>query len=116
VRTIFFILILAVLALIAAIATGFLDVRQTQSAQVPEISASGNGVTATGGQAPSFDVETGSVSVGTKPANVAVPVPTLSVNQPAPPRILPPRPRRRRLTVNDKDDMTVVAPGASRVR
>lgn len=82
-RTVFLILIVGVLALIAAIATGFLDISQTRSAQAPQISADGNGVTASGGQAPAFDVQTGTVSVGAQPANVTLPVPQVSVNPPA---------------------------------
>jgi len=39
-----------------------------------------NGVTAKGGQAPAFDVETGSVSIGTK--NTMVKVPALIVHKP----------------------------------
>ena len=82
-RTIFLILILAVLALIAAIATGWLDIRQTQSAELPEVSATENGIQATGGQAPAFDVETGTVAVGTENRDVTVPVPTVEVEPPA---------------------------------
>ena len=84
-RTLFLILILVVVALIAAVATGFLDISQTREARVPEISANEQGVTAAGGQAPAFDVQTGTVSVGTQPANVTVPVPTVSVNEPTAP-------------------------------
>ena len=80
-RPILLILIIAVVAILIAIATGFLDISQTREAKAPQISATGNGVTARGGQAPSFDVETGSVSVGTKQKNVAVP--SLQVNPPA---------------------------------
>ena len=82
-RTIILILILAVVALIAAIQTGFLDISQTRSAEVPAISATGDGVTATGGQAPAFDVETGSVGIGSQPANVTVQVPQVQVRPPA---------------------------------
>jgi hypothetical protein len=39
-----------------------------------------NGITASGGQAPAFDVETGTVSVGAKGTNVTVPAPTVTVN------------------------------------
>ena len=81
-RTIFVILILIVVALIGAVATGFLDISQTRQAEAPQISANAQGVTATGGQAPAFDVQTGTVSVGTQPANVTVPVPSVSVNAP----------------------------------
>jgi hypothetical protein len=80
-RAILLVLILAVVAILIAIATGFLDISQTREAKAPQISATGNGVTARGGQTPSFDVETGSVSVGTKQKNVAVP--SLQVNPPA---------------------------------
>ena len=81
-RAILLILILAVVAVIVAIATGFLDISQTRQAKAPQISTTGNGVTAKGGQTPAFDVETGSVSVGSKPKTV--PVPSLQVNPPAP--------------------------------
>ena len=78
-RTIFLILIVAVVALIIAIQTGFLDISQTRGAQAPTMSANENGVTATGGQTPEFDVQTGSVGVGSREANVALP--TLKVEQ-----------------------------------
>ena len=79
-RAIFFILILAVVALLVAIATGFLDIRQTRSAEPPRVSVGESGVATSGGRSPSFDVETGSVSVGTRPANVQVP--SVRVNPP----------------------------------
>ena len=79
-RAILLILIVAVVVLIVAIATGMLDVSQTRAAKAPDIDVTKNGVTATGGQAPAFDVETGTVSVGAKQANVTVPAPTVSVN------------------------------------
>ena len=81
-RAVLLILILAVVALIAAVATGFLDITQTRSAEVPDVSATSSGVTARGGQTPQFDVETGSVSVDTRGTNVTVPVPTLQVQPP----------------------------------
>ena len=81
-RAILLILILAVVALIIALASGFLDVTQTRSASAPDVDASRNGITATGGQTPAFDVETGTVSVGAQRANVTVPVPQVSVNPP----------------------------------
>ncbi len=82
-RAILFIFILVVVALLIAIATGFLDISQTRGAKAPQISTTGNGVTAKGGQAPAFDVQTGSVSLGTQQKNVAVPA--LTVNPPATP-------------------------------
>ena len=82
-RTIILILILAVVALIAAIQTGFLNIDQTRGAAAPDISADSSGVTAAGGQAPAFDIQTGSVGVGTQPANFTVPVPQVQINPPA---------------------------------
>ena len=82
-RTIILILIIAVVALIAAIQTGFLDIDQTRSAEVPDINANGSGLTASGGQAPAFDIQTGTVGVGAEPANVTVPVPRIEVRPPA---------------------------------
>jgi hypothetical protein len=82
-RAVIIILILAVVALIAAIQTGLLDITQTRGAQAPEISADNNGITATGGQAPAFDVETGKVAVGSKDQDVTVRVPTVEVRRPS---------------------------------
>ena len=80
-RAVLLVLILAVVVIIGAVATGFLDISQVRGARAPDIDVSRNGVTATGGQAPSFDVETGSVGVGTRDA--AIKVPELQVNPPA---------------------------------
>ena len=82
-RTIILVLILAVVALIIAVATGFLDIRQTRSAAAPDITANGSGLTAEGGQAPAFDVETGKVAIGSEGKNVTVQVPTVEVRPPA---------------------------------
>lgn len=79
-RAILLILILAVVGLIVLVATGLLDISQTRPAQVPTVSVTDNGVVAKGGQTPAFDVETGTVSVGSQPANVTVSVPTVQVN------------------------------------
>ncbi len=76
-RAVILILIIAVVAIIAAVATGFVDINQIRGARAPQVTATANGVTAKGGQAPAFDVETGSVKVGTSDANVAVPKLTL---------------------------------------
>jgi uncharacterized protein involved in outer membrane biogenesis len=72
-RTLILILIIVIVAAIAAVATGFVDINQIRGARAPDISATTNGVTAKGGQAPAFDVETGSVKVGAKDATVKVP-------------------------------------------
>jgi hypothetical protein len=79
-RAVIFILILAVVVIIVAVATGFLDINQIRGGKAPEISTTGNGVTAKGGQAPAFQVETGSVKVGS--AQTTVTVPTLEVQKP----------------------------------
>ena len=79
-RTVLLVLIIAVVAIIIAIATGFLDINQIRGAQAPDVSASQNGVVAQGGQPPAFDVQTGSVKVGSKDATVRVP--TIEVQQP----------------------------------
>ena len=72
-RAILFILILVVLAALILLGTGLVDITQTRPAAVPDVEATGGGVTASGGQAPAFDIETGSVAVGTTQRNVAVP-------------------------------------------
>ena len=77
-RAVLLVLILAVVAIIIAIASGFLDINQVRGARAPDIDASRSGVTASGGQAPAFDVETGTVSVGTRDANVKVPAITVN--------------------------------------
>ena len=72
-RAIILILIVAIILIIAAVATGFLNISQIRGGQPPVVTATRNGVTAKGGQAPAFDVETGSVKVGTKETTVKVP-------------------------------------------
>ena len=79
-RAVLLILILAVVAILAALWSGFLNINQTREARVPNVAASDNGVAAKGGQTPAFDVETGSVSVGTTQTNVTLPVPQVQVN------------------------------------
>ena len=72
-RAILLILILGVVALIAAFATGLVDISQTREAHVPSIEANDGAIRAEGEQPPAFEVQTGSVEVGTREANVAVP-------------------------------------------
>ena len=79
-RAVIFIVILAIVVVIIAVATGFLDINQIRGAKAPDIATTKNGITAKGGQAPAFDVETGSVSIGTK--NTMVKVPALIVHKP----------------------------------
>ena len=79
-RTAILILVVIILALIAAIATGFLNINQIRGAQAPQVSATHNGIVTKGGQAPAFDVQTGSVTVGSKETTVKVPA--LEVQKP----------------------------------
>ena len=72
-RAVLFIVIVAILLIIGAVATGFLNISQIRGGAAPEITATRNGVTAKGGRAPAFDVETGSVKVGAKETTVKVP-------------------------------------------
>ena len=75
------ILIIIVVALIAAVASGFLNISQIRGAEAPVVSATHNGVVAKGGQAPAFDVQTGSVEIGTR--NATVKLPEVHVKPPA---------------------------------
>jgi hypothetical protein len=80
-RAVILILILVVIAFIIAVASGFLHISQTRTAAAPDVSVNGVGVSARGGRTPAFDVETGSVSIGTKQRQVKVP--SIQVNSPA---------------------------------
>ena len=62
------ILIIAVLVLIVAVATGFLNLNTSGRIRAPEVA-----VTAKGGELPKVDVDTKKVVVGTTETNVAVP-------------------------------------------
>ena len=79
-RTVIFILAIVILLAIAAIATGFVDINQIRGAKAPEVSTTQNGIVTKGGQAPAFDVQTGSVTVGSKETTVKVPA--LEVQKP----------------------------------
>ena len=72
-RAIVVLLIIVVLAAIAAIALGYINVSQTKQAALPSVSVQG-------GQAPAFNVETANVSVGTE--NHVVQTPTVDVRKP----------------------------------
>ena len=87
-RAIILVLIVGVVALIAAIHFGLVDITQTRPAAAPTVEADGGKITATGGQTPKFEVETGSVGVGRREQNVTVPtvtvdVPVVEVRRPA---------------------------------
>ena len=53
----------------------------SRGAQAPAVSATHNGIVAKGGQTPAFDVQTGSVEIGSR--NATVTVPELQVKPPA---------------------------------
>ena len=72
-RAILFILILVVVVALIAIGTGLVNINQTRPAAVPDVDTTQGGVTASGGQTPAFDIETGSVAVGTTQRNVTMP-------------------------------------------
>ena len=72
-RAVLLILIIAIVVVIAAVATGFVNINWIRGGKPPEVSATHNGVTAKTGQPPGFDVETGTVKIGTKEATVKVP-------------------------------------------
>jgi len=96
-RRIILVLIIAIVALIAAIQLNLLSFKQDRPAAVPGVEVTSNGITATGGQTPTFEVETGTVAVGTRNATVAVPVPTLEVRGPGTNQVAPapPAPAQR---------------------
>jgi uncharacterized protein involved in outer membrane biogenesis len=79
-RALLFVLIIVVLIVIAGVATGFLDINQIRGARAPQVAATSNGIITSGGQAPAFDVQTGSVKVGSKESTVKVP--TIEVQKP----------------------------------
>jgi len=93
-RAVLLILILGVVALIALFASGIINVAQTREARAPTVEAVDGSIRAQAGQSPAFEVQTGSVEVGTREANVAVPkievkrdnaqveVPSVKVRQP----------------------------------
>ena len=78
--------VFVVIIVVIAIAFGYLRVRQTKEARLPEVSVQG-------GQAPKFDVDTAKVDVGTTQTSVPVPkvetrqapitLPTVKVEKPA---------------------------------
>jgi hypothetical protein len=67
------ILILVVVAALAAIGTGYININQTRGAEVPEVTTTREGVAARGGQSPAFDVQTGQVAIGSRDATVKLP-------------------------------------------
>lgn len=84
----FLLILVGIVALLflGAWALGIVDLRQTQTARVPEVKLEG-------GQAPKFDVDVGKVEIGTETRTVEVPkvetekkhieVPVVRVDKPA---------------------------------
>ena len=72
-RAVILLLILVVVGAIALVATGFVDVSQTQPAQAPAVAVGKDGVVLKGGQEPKFQVDTGRIEVGSGQATIPVP-------------------------------------------
>ena len=72
-RAVILVLILLVVGAIALVATGFVNVNQTQPAQPPAVAVGKDGVVVKGGQEPRFEVETGRIEVGSGKATIPVP-------------------------------------------
>jgi hypothetical protein len=66
----------AAVAVVAYGAFYFVDVEQTQEARMPTVD-----IEVEGGQAPEFDVETGSVDVGTTTETIEVPDVEITTNE-----------------------------------
>ena len=86
-RAILLLLMIVIVAAIIALASGFLHLNQTRDSRVPSVAVTNGAVVTKGGQTPSFEVETGSVAVGTKQKEVtlpkvALPVPSVQVYRP----------------------------------
>ena len=102
-RAVFLILIVAVVALIAAVMTNMIDIRQTRPAVAPGITASDGKIVTRPGQTPAFDVQTGTVGIGTgktvavpkveiQPSNTRIGVPSVEVRRPSDPPTPAPAP------------------------
>jgi len=72
-RAVILILILLVVGAIALVSTGFVNVNQTQGAEVPAVAVGERGVVVQGGQKPKFEVETGRIEIGSGKATIPVP-------------------------------------------
>lgn len=72
-RGLLLILVVAIIALIVAISTGFINLSQTQTAQLPSIKVEG-------GQAPEFKADVADVDLKTE--NKVITVPTVAVDKP----------------------------------
>jgi hypothetical protein len=80
-RALVFILIVLVILAIAAVATGYVNITNLRG-QPPALTATRNSVSIKGGEPPAFDVEAGSVKVGTRQTTVTVPT-SVQIRKPA---------------------------------
>ena len=78
-RAVLLIMIVAIVAIAFAFGTGFVKIRQRGEGAKATLSADGNGVAVKAGHRPGFDVETGSVKVGSNKATI--PVPNVSIEK-----------------------------------
>ncbi|HEV2593756.1 MAG TPA: hypothetical protein VGU01_00985 [Sphingomicrobium sp.] len=78
-RALVLILILVVLVGLGAVLTGYVNITHLRG-EPPKVTATRSSITIKGGQPPAFDVEAGSVKVGSKEAKVAIP--TLEIRKP----------------------------------
>lgn len=78
-RALVFILILLVVGGLVAVMTGYVNISNFRG-EPPQVTATRSSITVKGGQPPAFDVEAGSVKVGTKETKVNVP--TLEIRKP----------------------------------
>ena len=99
-RAVFIILIVAVLGLIGAVLTGMVKLPLTQPAVAPSIAVEDGKIVTRPGQAPAFDVQTGTVGIGSgatvavpkveiKPSDMRIGVPTVEVRRPGTPPVAP---------------------------
>lgn len=72
-RAVILVLMLLIVGAIALVATGFVNVNQTQPAQAPGVAVGSDGVVVKGGQKPEFEVQTGRIEVGSGKATIPVP-------------------------------------------
>ncbi|NJC04998.1 hypothetical protein GGQ97_000791 [Sphingomonas kaistensis] len=72
-RAVILVLMLLIVGAIALVATGFVNINQTQPAQAPGVAVGSDGVVVKGGQKPEFEVQTGRIEVGSGKATIPVP-------------------------------------------
>ena len=81
-RALVLVLIVLVIAGLVAVTSGYVNITNLRG-EPPKLTATRSSVTIKGGQPPAFDVEAGSVKVGSKDTKVSIP--TLEIHKPAKP-------------------------------